>query len=260
MNIDRIKKQSPARKISYFELIDSTNHYLLTQGDCGEVCISDEQSAGRGRRGNTWVSPNTGNLYFSLCWCFEEKPVHWSLLGLVVGIAIADALEDIGLTGHGIKWPNDIFWQQRKMGGILIEAPDQSGKVVIGIGLNINLPEKIQAQIDQDVTTLTEALSNGALSHGVLPASAFSRDDLLISLVKHLYQELTAFENLNFDDFIQKWGGWDILRGKTVSINHQGENIIGEVTGIDTSGRLEFKKSASGEVFYFSSAEIKLKL
>ena len=139
MNIDRIKQETDTKKISYFQSIDSTNSYLLKHGECGEICISESQSAGRGSRGNTWVSPESGSLYFSLCWCVDEIPETWSLLGLLVGIAIAETLEDIGLKGHGIKWPNDIFWRQQKMGGILVETVNQTGKLVIGIGLNLKL-------------------------------------------------------------------------------------------------------------------------
>ena len=106
-------------KIHHFKNLDSTNTWLQKNGQCGDVCISDEQTAGRGRRGNQWLSPATGNIYFSIKWCFDspiQQIEHFSLLGLSVGIAVAEALADIGLQNHGVKWPNDIYWQQKKWG------------------------------------------------------------------------------------------------------------------------------------------------
>lgn len=250
MNIDKIERRTKGIKISYFKSLDSTNSYLLENGDCGEVCISDSQSAGRGRRGNTWVSPNSGNLYFSLCWCFKKKPENyalWSLLGLLIGIAIAETLEDIGLKGHGIKWPNDIFWQQRKMGGILLESKNQLGRVVIGIGLNLKMSKEDQKQIDQAVVTFEEAFGK-----------TFSKDELVILLIKKLHQFLKDFDTLEFDHFNEIWNRWDILNGETVSIKHQGEDLLGQAGGIDSFGRLLFTNQKNNEMLSLSSADIKL--
>jgi len=249
MNIDRIKRKTAKNKISFFQTIDSTNSYLLEHGECGEICISNEQSAGRGRRGNAWVSPDSGNLYFSLCWCFDKTPKFWSLLGLVVGIAIAETLEDIGLNGHGIKWPNDIFWQQRKMGGILLETINQTGKVVIGIGLNLQLSKKQQMQIDQAVVSLDKAMQG----------QSFSKEDLVIVLINKLHYHLENFKSLNIKSFIASWNHWDILLGKTVNILHHGNQINGQITGIDSQGRLGFIEAGSHKEIYFTSADIKLK-
>lgn len=257
MNIDRIKQETQVEKISYFQSIDSTNSYLLEQGECGEICISDTQSAGRGRRGNVWVSPNTGNLYFSLCWCFEKIPEYWSLLGLLVGVVIAETLEDIGLKNHGVKWPNDIFWQQQKMGGILIETLNQSGKVVIGIGLNLEMARTDKEQIDQAVVSLNEALADKGLVN-----KTFVKDDLIITLINKLYQNLQSFKDLKFDRFISSWNNWDILYNEIVTIKRQGSDggdIIGQVKGIDNLGRLKFKEQDSDNMLFFTSADIKLK-
>ena len=241
MNIDRIKRETSTSKISYFQSIDSTNSYLLERGECSEVCISDTQTAGRGRRGNTWVSPNSGNLYFSLCWCFDEIPKHWSLLGLVVGIAIAETLEEIGLKKHGIKWPNDIFYQQRKMGGILIETIDQMKKVVIGIGLNLQLSKEDQSKINQDVIDLKTAMMG----------KPYSRNELIISLINKLNYHLSNFKNLDIDYFNKSWNRWDILYSEVVSITYQGDKLTGKIMGIDPQGRLAFIENNSSLEFFF---------
>jgi len=247
LNINLIENTLPYGKISYFDSIDSTNSWLLEHGQCGDICISEMQNSGRGRRGNIWISPKTGNIYFSLCWCFDERVEHWSLLGLVTGIATAEALSEIGLNGHGVKWPNDIFWQQQKLGGILIETQDQSGKVVIGIGLNINMPEDSTNQIDQAIISLDEAM------RGI----TISRDQLVITLIRQLHQHLNSFTKLNFEDFIASWNAWDILRGKTVSFTHQRSKIVGKVADIDKHGRLGIINK-TGELTFYSSADIKL--
>ncbi len=249
MNIDRIKQETATKKISYFQSIDSTNSYLLKHGECGEICISESQSAGRGSRGNTWVSPESGNLYFSLCWCVDEIPETWSLLGLLVAIAIAETLEDIGLKGHGIKWPNDIFWRQQKMGGILVETVNQTGKLVIGIGLNLKLSKQDQAQIDQDVVSLETAMQGQPVF----------RDDLLIVLINKLSYHLDSFKNLNKDHFINLWNRWDILYGEIVTILHQGHKLTGQISGIDSKGRIGFIDIKTKEELFFSSVDIRLK-
>ncbi|MEE9310522.1 MAG: biotin--[acetyl-CoA-carboxylase] ligase [Cocleimonas sp.] len=246
LNIDWIKASVDCGKIHYFESVNSTNSWLLKQGSCGDICISEKQTTGRGRRGNNWVSPE-GNIYFSLNWCFDEIVEHWSLLGLVSGIAIAEALSDIGLEDHGVKWPNDIYWHKKKLGGILLETVDQSGEIIIGIGLNINIPDNVKQGIDQPITTLSEALKSEEIS----------RDQLISRLIIRLQKNLKNFNQLNFDQFKQSWQNWDILQGQEVSFNHQGLDVTGHVVDIDKHGRLGVLK-LSGERCFYSSADIKL--
>ncbi len=245
-DIDQIVASTNGRKIHYFDSVDSTNTWLLKHGQCGDICISDTQTSGRGRRGNAWVSPS-GNIHFSICGCFEKNLAHWSLLGLVIGVAIAEALSDIGLTNHGVKWPNDIFWEQKKMGGILLETIDQSGKVVIGIGININLPDNANKMIGQPSTSLEEAMGH----------KETSRNQLVVYLINRLQKKLNEFKCLNFEQFIKSWQTWDILQGKHINFNHQGLKVSGEVMGIDKMGRLEILTD-SGEHRFYSSADIKI--
>jgi BirA family biotin operon repressor/biotin-[acetyl-CoA-carboxylase] ligase len=234
-------------KLSFFESIESTNAWLHENGDCGDICLSEMQTAGRGRRDNIWVSPPSGNIYFSYCACFDDSVEYRSLLGLVAGIAIAEALDDIGLSGHGIKWPNDIYWQQQKLGGILIETSTQSDKFIIGLGLNLSLPRSCYDDISQAAVSLDDAI-NG---------KSYSRDELVIILIQRLSLWLKTFKQMSFDDFLQNWKEWDILHEKTVSFNHQGSVVTGNVSGLDKHGRLAVTM-ANGECEYFSSADIRL--
>ena len=234
-------------KISFFKNVNSTNAWLLENGECGDSCLSEMQTAGRGRRNNDWVSPNSGNIYFSYCCCLNSSVIHRSLLGLVTGVAIAEALHDIGLRGHGIKWPNDIFWNGKKLGGVLIQTSNKSDKFIIGVGLNLSLPKSSYSEITQAAVSLEEAMK------GII----FSRDELVIHLIKQLKLQLNSFKNINIDDFKQSWNKWDILRGQKVSFLHQNSSVNGRVEELDIHGRLGIS-NAAGEIKYFSSAEIKL--
>ena len=252
--LQQIEGVMAAGSLSYFESIDSTNTWLMEHGQCGDICISETQSLGRGRRGNTWISPKSGNIYLSLCWCFEKMTENWSLLGLVVGVAIAEALKEFGLTQHGVKWPNDIYWQGRKMGGILIETVGHTGQVIIGIGLNVNMPTNIADQIDQQVISLTDAYE----LEKNLKGGMHSRVDLICILIKSLNNTLKGFSNFKCKDFNDAWKTWDILQGQQVSFSNQGVVVRGKVVGLDGHGRIGILLG-SGETSYFSSADIKLK-
>ena len=243
---DAIETLSGLGQISFFESIDSTNAWLIENGDCGDICLSETQTAGRGRRDNKWVSPSSGNIYFSICICLDSTKQHRSLLGLIAGIAIVEALQDIGLNGHGIKWPNDIFWERKKLGGILVQSSSQSDKFIIGVGLNISLPTESISEITQAAVSLDEAMPG-----------LYSRDQLLIQLIRRMLLHLTEFNDLIFDDFIKRWEKWDILRGETVNFKHQDTLISGVVKGLDQHGRLAIRMPDGG-LQYFSSADIKL--
>lgn len=247
LNIDQISRSVKCGKIHYFDSIDSTNSWLLKHGQCGDICISETQSAGRGRRGNTWLSSNNGNIYFSICWCFDEMTEYWSLLGLVTAIAISEALNDIGLSGHGIKWPNDIFWNEKKLGGILLETTNQSGKVIIGIGLNISFSSDMSDEIEQEITSISEAMDYKDIS----------RNHLVLHIIQRLQKKLSTFKSLDFDDFVKTWRVWDILQNRRVHFYHQGLKVSGKVVKIDRHGRLGLLKE-SGKLCFYSSADIKL--
>lgn len=238
-------------KISCFESIDSTNAWLLENGEDGDICLSETQTAGRGRRNNLWISPDSGNIYLSYCCQFDSSVQHRSLLGLVAGIAIAEALQEIGLTGQGIKWPNDIFWQNKKLGGILIQTSNNYEKFIIGIGLNVSLPEDSHKKISQAVVSLEDAFLQNQ------QGKDFDREQVVIALIQHLLSHTELFAELPFHAFLQSWQRWDILRGQEVSFDHQDTIISGTVEGIDKHGRIGILIESG--IQYFSAADIKLK-
>ncbi len=244
-------------KITHFKRLDSTNSWLQKNGQCGDVCISNEQTAGRGRRGNQWVSPATGNIYFSLKCCFDapiQQIEHFSLLGLSVGIAVAEALADIGLQNHGIKWPNDIYWQQKKMGGILIENISPSNTVIIGIGLNVTMPEAEASKIDQHITCLSEALAKQTI---LKQSTQINRTKLLIAMIRQLQSHLDKFTSLAFGDFKRDWDKWDVLKNRSVTFQHKKKQITAIVAGLDQQGQLGLLEQ-DNQLRFYSSADIRL--
>ena len=191
----------------------------------------------------------------SLKWCFKQTPVHLSLLSLTVGLSIVKALQKIGLSGHGVKWPNDIYWQGLKMGGILIESVSSpvgqcnpSGlSLIIGIGLNINMSVSEGQQIDQPWVSLSKILGK-----------RINRNQLLALLLEHLISDLQCFNSLDLDQFKTEWQQWDVLYGQQVRVLQQHKELSGVVRGLDAHGRIAIEL-ISGQLTHYSSAEIRLK-
>ena len=133
------------RQVTVLEETDSTNSELarLTPGEQhAHAILAERQTAGRGRRRRHWHSPAGGNVYFSLGWRFPRRDHPFSTLPLVVAIAVANALERVGLEGPGLKWPNDILVGGRKAVGILadLKSVGDVNTAIIGVGINVRMP------------------------------------------------------------------------------------------------------------------------
>jgi len=226
----RLIKQSvkhPAiQDIHVFDTLESSNTWALQHAKCGDACLTEQQNAGRGRRGKVWHSPQHSNLYLSLKWCFDKTPLHIGLLSLAVGIVIAECLKKEGLQNHGLKWPNDIIWQGKKLGGILLETKGKPQHIVIGIGLNIAMPKS--AQIDQPWANLNDALN-----------SKIDRNTLSGRLLSSLALCLEGFQQLDIKQFMQAWKKWDLLQNQSVNILSANETLLGQAIGVNQQGMLK---------------------
>lgn len=124
-------------------VIDSTNQYLLdrlSELKSGDACVAEYQQAGRGRRGRKWFSPFGANLYLSMYWRLEQGPAAAIGLSTVIGIVMAEVLHDLGADQVRVKWPNDLYLNDRKLAGIPAELTGKTGdaaQIVIGAGLNM---------------------------------------------------------------------------------------------------------------------------
>ena len=232
-------------EITLFDEIDSTNHWLKDKSNYPQVCLAEAQTNGRGRNGNRWQSPKAENIYLSFSWLFESQLRQLPTLGLWVGIAVAEALEAMGVEGHGIKWPNDLYWQHKKIGGILIETSSATSGVIVGIGINTNATT-IDG-VDQPWTSLSEVLGE-----------TVDRNKFLVELLDRLYWVMTTFASFSENDLLASWPKWDVLQGKQVSFQKNGETIQGAAQGINRDGYLLVKLS-SGKIEAFNTSISKVR-
>lgn len=245
-------------RVSRLELhpvLDSTNAYLLAQARAGwpsgVVCLAERQTAGRGRLGRDWLTPFGAGLAFSLLWRFETQPEALSGLSLATGIAVARGLRDVGVTEVGLKWPNDVWWRGRKLGGILLESgvTADSVHVVAGIGINIALPGEEATVIDQPWVDLREILGTGRIA----------RNRLASSLIGELIQIFAGFERDGFAGLAAEWARFDRVAGRRVSLRLANTLITGVARGVDATGAL-LLESADGVITPYIGGEISLRV
>lgn len=211
--------------------VDSTNAYLIAHANArsGHVCLAEEQTAGRGQHGKTWISPPTSNIYLSLLWEFSHSQQALSGLSLAIGIAVVKALRNFGIANIGLKWPNDIWYFHRKLAGILIETTrmQNTTSAIVGIGLNVNMTETMLVPIDQpwiDIKTITGK-----------PAD---RNLIAVLLLDELLETLSRFGNSGFSAFLDEWHQFDILLNQTIIIDCHTDEIHGIAKGVDHHGNL----------------------
>lgn len=156
----RIHTQWAGRQVYYFDETDSTNNdvrKLMAEGaGCGILAVADKQTAGKGRRGRTWISPAGANIFMSIGLKPELSPDKASMLTLVMALAICDTIHEVTGLDSRIKWPNDIVVNGKKVCGMLTEMEaelDCIHSVVIGIGINVNQQE-IPEEIRETATSL----------------------------------------------------------------------------------------------------------
>lgn len=238
--------------------VDSTNRYLMQESARGVAhgtCVAAQiQTAGRGRRGRTWVSQLGGSLTFSLLWRFQCGAAGLSGLSLVVGLALVRALHELGLTEVQLKWPNDLLVnhqsQWHKLGGILIELQgDMEGPsaAVIGIGLNLEVEPGMRLNIDQPVSGLN-ALNGQSLDPNLLLGHCLSQ------LAVHLNQ----FAEHGFAYFQPAWTHYHAFHQQAVNLHlANGQVVPGQVLGVAEEGSLVVE-TATGQQ-RFNAGEISVR-
>ena len=238
-------------KLEIFPIIDSTNTYLMTLAQNqfvskGHVCLAQTQTAGKGRRGREWISPEGKNIYCSFLWQFQNAQVL-NGLSLAVGVGVIRALNEYGIFDINLKWPNDIYSQSKKLGGILIEmTTDKNGTInaVIGLGLNLFLPKSL-SEITQPYTDLEE----------IAPHIDINRNELIAKLLSHLLPIADTFEQKGFSAYLNEWRNYDFLFGKYVDLFVGSQKINGFVQGIDDNGLLKLQHE-DGTMQVFASGEV----
>jgi BirA family biotin operon repressor/biotin-[acetyl-CoA-carboxylase] ligase len=234
------------------EVTDSTNRVAMEMAENGAphgtVVVADAQTAGRGRMGRRWVSPAGKNLYVSLLLRPSVPTVDATRLALVAGVALADAVEAMGVPAS-LKWPNDLYCEGRKAAGILAEMasdPDGVRHVVIGVGLNVNMEE---ADFPPD-------LRGTATSLRIRAGKAFRRVDVLARLLDAFGTRYAEFIGGGFASLRDGWDRRDFLRGRRVLLRRQGGEGWGTADGLDTDGALRFLPDGAPAIESVHSGEI----
>ena len=237
--------------VQVIPVIDSTNQYLMERMSdlrSGDTCVAEYQQAGRGRRGRQWFSPFGANLYMSMYWRLEQGPAAAMGLSLVVGIVIAEALQSAGAKDVRVKWPNDLYLNDRKLAGILVELSGKTGDVahiVIGAGINLMMRNVDSSVVNQQWISLQEA--------GI----TIERNALTVALINKMREALTLFETEGLAPFIDRWASLDNFIHRPVKLVIGEREIHGIARGIDSRGGLLLEQQ--GEITAWVGGEISLR-
>jgi len=232
----------------------SSNAVLLERArqgaTSGSVLAVEWQSAGRGRLGRHWHSGLGDALTFSLLWRFDKGLAALSGLSLAVGVALVRALRELGVSEAGLKWPNDVLLPEGKLAGVLLEAQgDMLGPsaVVIGVGMNLSVPDTARKQIEQAVSDLA--------SHGV-PLQ--ERNRVFATLLKHLVEVLQAFALHGFSALRSEWESHHRLQ-QCAAVVHMpdGSSVEGIVLGVDDEGALRMRTQLGEQVFHAGEVSLR---
>lgn len=224
-------------RIEVFSRVDSTNTYLKDQPSPppGQFCvaIAEHQTAGRGRHDRRWISAPGKSLCLSFSYRFVKSPDRLQALTLVLGVALARVLQKLGVVGVALKWPNDILIGRAKLGGILTETQFRSDgdiTVIIGVGLNIHVPETIDADEvpawAESATGLSSVLSDPP-----------TRRELSGLVIDALFDACDRFET-GSTEFVEEFSEFDALAGQSVVVETPDEIVPGVARGVDDDGAL----------------------
>lgn len=231
--------------VVHLDLAGSTNDVArdLAAGGApaGTVVLAEEQTAGRGRQGRAWVAPRGRALTLSIV--VREADEMLGLLPLTTAVATCEACERVAPVGCAVKWPNDVWIDERKVAGILIEARPQEGWAVVGIGLNVETAEEeLPAELRQTATSLRIATGAGV-----------GRERALASLLERLAEWLPEGR----DRLLTAYRERDALNGRVIAWTAGGERFEGEAGGVDEDGNLVVF-TAAGERLTLAAGEVHL--
>jgi BirA family biotin operon repressor/biotin-[acetyl-CoA-carboxylase] ligase len=233
--------------LNILDSVDSTNAEALRwagqDNASGLVFTAEQQTAGRGRRGRQWVSPYASNLYLSLLWEFTQGAAALEGLSLAVGVGVARALRACDISGVQLKWPNDMLYGGAKLGGILLEmSGDAAGscRVVIGVGLNVAMPEAAATGIDQAWTDV----------RSIAAQPQPRRNQLLAALLNELLPLAADFEQQGFRHWREQWQALDAFSGLPVVLSAGSRQLAGIARGVTERGALQLETASGVQAIY----------
>jgi BirA family biotin operon repressor/biotin-[acetyl-CoA-carboxylase] ligase len=251
----RLKAVSPGLHLELLDECPSTSTELAARAKAGAthgtVLVCEHQSAGRGRRGNAWVSALGGSVTFSILWRFSRGAAEVAGLSLAVAVGAAEALEALGVRDVAVKWPNDLLSRGSKLGGILVETAGEvtgPAAAVVGVGVNLRLSRAVRERIARPVTDI-------ATSSGAIPSRAVA----LAGLISSVASSLELFSREGFAPFRQAWLERHAWQGRRVILSEADARVAeGEVVGIAEDGALEL--ASEHGIRRFHNGELSLRL
>lgn len=232
--------------------LDSTNSELLRRASPDHGCavlLAERQTGGRGRRGRSWASPLAAHVYLSVARRYSGGLARLGGLSLVAGVAVAEGLRALGLDQVGLKWPNDLVVEGRKLGGLLVEGGGEAGgpvRAVIGIGLNVRMPPALGEAIDQPWIDLA----------GALPTPP-ARQAVVVAVLERLLPALALFDAEGLAPFLPRYAALDALRGRAVAVKLDEGEVIGTAEGIAEDGALRVATPQGGRVFHAGEVSVR---
>lgn len=219
--------------VEVFDEIDSTNAEALRRlkagADNDTLLVARSQTAGRGRRGRQWLSPQDAGVYLSLIRKFAGSPSGLQALSLVTALSVVEALVAEGANKLQLKWPNDILVDNRKLSGILLEmhTASEATDLVFGIGINLDLPAEVRSKVDRPVTDLRSCLGRDV-----------DGAQLVARVCRQLVDNLVIFEASGFAPFAPAWNALDRYLDRDIVISDGRTERIGKSAGVDSDGSL----------------------
>jgi len=254
--VARLKAISPGLCAEVLDECPSTNTVLADRASAGAphgaVLVCEHQSAGRGRRGNSWVSAVGGSLTFSVLWRFPGGAGTLGGLSLAVAVAAAKALERLGTGGVTVKWPNDLYCEERKLGGILIELSGDAlgpSAAVVGVGINVRLDPSTREGIGRPATDM-------ASHSNTVP----TRSAVLVGLLESIAAALEQFSLEGFAPFREEWLQRHAWQGRQVALSQADRRVAeGRVVGVAEDGALMLASSKGIERFHSGELSLRAK-
>ena len=233
-------------ELRVLDTVDSTSSEVRRRARAGVpspiVCLAEFQSAGRGRRGRSWMSAFGAGIWLSVLLELQLAPGLLGKLSLVAGVALGRSLRELGVSSLGLKWPNDILVGDQKLGGVLVEYEGESrgrGVLVLGVGINTVLPAGANPGDGYPTTDLARAME---------PVQLPQRSRLAGELTASLLNAIDAYGRGGWRRFADDWASLDVLSGRDVAVALPGgDRIFGRALGIDTDGAMRVQ-TASGEL------------
>ena len=214
----------------FFESIDSTNSYLASTKYSAkpQICITREQTKGKGQHGRNWVSQKDGSIIFSMRKSFNEG-MNLNGLSLIAGMAIIKSIEaECQLSGLKIKWPNDIYYGDKKLAGILMENTHYKSNqlVLVGVGINYQLVDT--NEIDEPWVDLSRILNK-------LP----NFQQLTAKIINNILFFLEDFQINGLSNLLSEWHHYDMLKGVRIKFRESNIELQGQIDGITHQGALK---------------------